>query len=433
MKRKISSLDQEESRVSSLLFNKSNKFTENLSASHKKEIDIDLKPAWVDEDDQQLSADIISKVKGDGLYTQKLKQKYEILVGTPSWANIANAETDNDKLTSTVGHLKKTKSKSLKKGILELQKFPKINSETGNEGPIITTVEFHPKMSVALVGGQSGVVSLFSVGGDVNNKLHSFKIKSWKVTAAQFNPEGTEAYIASKTCHNYYVYDLVKAEPKEVQLPRAVKRPITFKLSPNGKFLATCDAFNEIYIICAKSKELLRTLKNNSNVQSLAFSHNSEQLYCYGIHGEVTVWDLSMYRSVNKFIDNGCVTASCIATSSCGQLLATGSGEGIVNVYETQNLTSREPLPLKTISNLTTKITNLTFNSSTEILSVTSSYYPNAVKLIHIPSYHVFSNFPKQSLQQVETVSFSPNSGYMALGNNKGYAYLFRLKHYKNY
>lgn len=421
------------SRISSLLFNKSQKFTENISIQPKHENDTDLKPAWVDEDDFQLSADIIPKVKNEGLYTHKLKQKYETLIGTPSWAKITDQNNDSDSLVAKVGHLQKIKSNSLRKGILELQKFSKINSETGTEGPVISTVEFHPKTSVVLVGGKSGVVSLFSVGGDVNNKLHSFKIKGYKVSTAHFSPEGSEAYIASTMAHNYYIYNLVKAEPRMVQLPKGIRKPTAFKLSPDGKFIAVSDSFSEVFIICARSKELLRSLKHNSTVESLTFNHTSDKLYCYCTQGEVTVWDLSMYRSVNKFIDNGCVTASCITISSCGQLLATGSCEGIVNVYETQSLKTQEPLPLKTLGHLTTKITNLRFNSSTEILSASSSLYPNATKLIHIPSYNVFTNFPKQNLQQVETVSFSPNSGYMALGNNRSSAYLFRLKHYKNY
>ncbi|XP_023950422.2 U3 small nucleolar RNA-associated protein 18 homolog [Bicyclus anynana] len=432
MKRKNTSLDEEENRVSSLLFNKSKKFTENIS-SQENEIDVDIKPAWVDEDDHQLAADIITKVKSDGLYTQKLKQKYEVLVGTPKWAKITNQKDDSNKLTKTVGHLKKTKSRGLKKGILEIHNFPRINSKSRNEGRLITAVEFHPKLSVALVAGQSGVVSLFSIGGEDKNKLHSFQLNRWRVSAAQFDPDGTEAFITSKTSHDYYVYNLVKAEAKAVQLPQAIKRATSFRLSPNGKLLAASDTFSEIYIICAKSKELLKVLKTSTNIESLAFDHNSEKLYSYGISGEVTIWDLSTYRAINKFVDNGCVTASCMDISACGQLLATGSAEGIVNVYETQKLTTRDPLPLKVISNLTTKITNLKFNPTTEILCASSSFYPNAIKLVHIPSYHVFSNFPQRNVQQVETTSFSPNSGYMALGNNTGAAYLYRLKHYKNY
>lgn len=423
--------------MSQLLFNKSKDLIEKLKTEQSDVLDNDNKPAWIDEDDEEFRANIIPKVKSTVAYTEKLKQKYETLMGTPNWARVKKVKTEDeeDEVLRTVGHLQKRKSTNLPKGLLEVKRFPKINSETGNEGPVISCVEFHPKMSVTLVAGQSGIVSVFSIGGDVNNKLHSFKLKNWKVNFAHFTPDGSEAFLASKLNHSYCIYNLVKAEPKLVQLPQVVRRPTIFQMSWNGKYIATSTGYDEVYILSTQSRELLRSLKNNTTVESVVFSANCDQLYCYGIQGEVTIWDLSTYRVMKKFYDHGCVTASCITTSQCGRLLATGSGEGIVNIYETSNLNSKEPLPLKTVSNLTTRITSLRFNPTSEILATSSGYFPNAVKLVHIPSYHVFSNFPKQStnLYQVDTISFSPNSGYMALGNNKSCAYLYRLKYYKNY
>lgn len=426
-------------RVSQLLFNRTNRFVENLNPITNEAADSDLKPAWVDEDDENFGANIIPNIKSTSLYTEKLKQKYETLMGTPSWAKLnkksKTEDLDEDEILRTVGHLHKKTLNHLPKDYIELKKFPQINAATKNEGSVISCVEFHPKISAALVAGHSGVVSLFSIGGDVNDKLHSFKLKKWRITAAQFTPDGSEAFIASKINHTYCVYNLVKAETKLIQLPRNIKKPVIFKISSDGKYIATCDGYEEVYLICTASKELLKSLKHNSTVASLTFNHDCSQLYCYGAQGEITIWDLSTYRPIKKFYDHGCVTATCLTTSPCGKLLATGSGEGIVNLYQTENLTTSEPVPFKVISNLTTKITNLNFNATTEILSASSSYYPNAVKLVHIPSYHVFANFPSPTLNlhQVDTVNFSPNSGYMAMGNNKGCAYLYRLKYYKNY
>ncbi|KAI5644447.1 hypothetical protein NE865_03554 [Phthorimaea operculella] len=442
MKRTIEDIDEEESRLSKLLFNKANdlvaklKKTENITPNEND----DKKPAWIDDDEEDFRADIIPNTKNKCSYSEKLKQRYESLIGTPSWAQLNKVKKEDDEdaesgVLRTVGHLQKKKAITLPKDYLDINRFPKINAETGNEGPIISCIEFHPNMSVSLVAGQSGVVSLFSIGGDVNNKLHSFNLKQFQVSSAHFNPSGSEAYLSSKKSHNYCIYDLVKAEPKYVQLPQVVKRPTIFEMSPDGKYIATAIGYDEVYIIATESRELLRSLKHSNNVVSLVFSHDSKQLYSYCAQGEVMIWNLSTYRVVQKFYDHGCVTASKITSSRCGKLLATGSGEGIVNVYDTSNLTSSEPIPLKTITNLTTRITHIKFNASSEILAMSSGCYPNAVKLVHIPSYHVFSNFPKPStnLYQVDVVNFSPNSGFMALGNNKGCAFLYRLKYYKNY
>lgn len=316
-----------------------------------------------------------------------------------------------------------------------MKRFPKINSETSNEGPIINCIEFHPTASVTLVGGKSGKISLFSVGGDKNNKLHNFRLHKFPLLSAHFTLNGEEVFMSSKLNHRYCIYNLVKAESKLVQFPKVLVRPSLFELSPDNKYIASTDGFDEIYLICAASKELVRTLKNNHNIVSITFSPNSVNLYALGTNGEITNWNLTTYRAENRFVDQGCVNGSCITASPCGRLIATGSNEGIVNVYECSSLTISEPTPIKTIQNLKTKITNLKFNCSSEILSLSSTYYPNAVKLVHIPSYHVFANFPNPSinLYQVGPVSFSPNSGYMAIGNNKNCAYMYRLRYYKNY
>lgn len=436
MKRKISTLDDDESRLSKLLFNTKQDLNEKLKPLEQNELHVERNPAWIDDDDENFNASVIPNTKSKVLYTEKLKQKHATLMGTPSWANFSKVDIEkDDEILRTVGHLKKTKSNGLCKNFIDLKPLPKINDDTHNEGPFINCIEFHPTMSVSLVAGQSGIVSLFSIGNDKSEKLHSFKLKNWKITAAHFTHDGTEAYIASKYSHSYCIYNLAKATPELVQLPKISKRPTIFQLSPNGRYLATSDCLDEVYLINAASKELLKVLKHNMNVVSVAFNQDESLLYCCGIEGEVVSWDLSTYKPLKKFYDNGCVTASCITTSSCGKLLATGSGEGIVNIYQTSDLNTSQPVPVKTVSNLTTKITKIKFNASSEILAMASAYYPNAVKLVHIPSYNVFANFPKQSLNchHIQTINFSPNSGYMAMGNNRGHAHLYRLKYFKNY
>ncbi|KAJ0178756.1 hypothetical protein K1T71_005531 [Dendrolimus kikuchii] len=441
MKRKLSNLDEEESRFSNLLFNKSKDLAEKLilPGNDNEQNCKTCKVAWVDEDDETFDASIIPNTKSKTLYTEKLKQKYETLIGTPNWANLnrisKDEEDEEEKILRTVGHLKKTKTIGLPNKFLEVKYMPKINSETENEGPIISRIEFHPKIAVSLVAGQAGNVSLFTIGSDFNNKLHTFKLKKWSIHFAYFTPDGSEAIIASKKSNKFCVYNLVKAEPNLIQLPQPIKRAALFEMSFDGKYIAMTDGFEEVFLMCTASRELLRVFKNNTKVVSMTFNSGCNLLYCYGVQGEVSVWDLSTFKPMSKFYDQGCVTASCITTSPCGRLLATGSGEGIVNIYESSKLTTTDPIPLKVIDNLVTKITNLKFNATSEILAAVSHDYPNAVKLVHIPSYHVFPNFPKQSsnLNNVGVVNFSPNSGYMALGNNKNFASLYRLKYYKNY
>ncbi|XP_063360311.1 U3 small nucleolar RNA-associated protein 18 homolog [Cydia amplana] len=436
--------DPEEAKLSQLLFHKSKNMSEKLKSHDDSNSELDLKPAWTDDDDQNQVASN-PMFKGKAQYADKLKQKFETMIGTPSWAKIKpkTGDEDTDNISNRVGHLKSKKrmqaGTGLKPKVLEIKPAQDANFDTNNEGPNIYCVEFHPKLSVVLVGGSAGIVSLLSLSTDENKNLHSFKLKQWEIHNARFTPSGTHAFITSTGQHRQYCYyDLIKAVPEIIDLPDLVLNTKNFELSRDGKYIAICGGLDEVLIFSATSRELIRRLKNNSDIASICFSGTSDQLYCYGVQGEVTMWDLSTFRSYRKFYDQGCVNGSIITTSPCGRLLATGSGEGIVNIYQTSALkesTTYNPEPFHVVSSLCTKITGLQFNPSTEIMAIISNVLPSAAKLVHIPSYKIFQNFPTQGkdIGLLNCIGFSPNSGYMGVGNNKKRALLYRLKHYTNY
>lgn len=58
----------------------------------------------------------------------------------------------------------------------------------------------------------------------------------------------------------------------------------------------------------------------------------------------------------------------------------------------------------------------------------------NQVKLVHLPSCSVYSNWPleKAPFRKVESMDFSPNGSYFAIGNNKGNVFLYRLNYFSN-
>ena len=112
------------------------------------------------------------------------------------------------------------------------------------------------------------------------------------------------------------------------------------------------------------------------------------------------------------------------------------STSGIVNLYDTASCeSSQKPEPLKIIDNLTTPISAVKFNHDAQSLAVASRYKKDAFKLIHVPSRRVFANWPTANtpLGYVNTMDFSPNGGYLAMGNDKGKVLLYRLNAYSNY
>ena len=86
---------------------------------------------------------------------------------------------------------------------------------------------------------------------------------------------------------------------------------------------------------------------------------------------------------IHKFYDEGCIDGKSISLSPNDRYLACGSSSGIVNIYETESLINESsPAPVKYISNLTTSISSLTFNHSSEVLAIASDVNSNAFKLV---------------------------------------------------
>ena len=110
------------------------------------------------------------------------------------------------------------------------------------------------------------------------------------------------------------------------------------------------------------------------------------------------------------------------------------SDSGVVNLYDLNTIVreTTNPKPIKTFLNLTTPITQIKFNHDSQIMAICSSQKESAFRLIHVPSRTAFSNFPpsKSSFGEVFSFDFSPSSGYLAVGNDKGKVSLFRLNHY---
>lgn len=200
--------------------------------------------------------------------------------------------------------------------------------------------------------------------------------------------------------------------------------------------MAVIGEFGEVHLLHSISKELLCTLKQEYQSTSLSFSKDSNKLFSHGDDNEVTIFDIRTQRVQHRFIDDGCVNGTTLAISSNGKFLATGSRQGFVNIYNYEDVFEKKyPTPVKAISNLTTEITDLKFNPTTEILSICSADANNAVKLVQFPTATVFSNFPSQHdvMGKMTTMAFSPAGGFFAAGSMRGDASLYRMPHYSNY
>lgn len=406
------------------------------------------KAAWIDEDDYNYTVDsaLIAQnrtlpcERPEKLYTTYLENRYKLFVGTPKWAKLEKNEADVDDLDSDIlkhsCHLEAPKVKNLPKNIIDIKALKALNKSTHTEGPIITSVEFHPSSTVALVAGSSGILSLFQVDGHTNDKLHSMQFKKYPISKATFMKEGTEILLGSQYYPYCHTYDLMNGKTYKLPLPNNITNMKHYEVSPDGKLIALCGRFGEIYLLHSSTKELVSILKMNSKCRVLAFTPDSKMLITHGDGSEMYIWDLNTRTCVNRAVDDGCLSCTSLAMSPSGQFIATGSAQGVVNLYDTKSvLKDQSPMPLKIVMNLVTSVTNLKFNPTSEILSAASVDKHNAFKMLHLPSFTVFSNFP--TLQTIiglpQTIDFSPGSGYLSISNRTGSALLYRLRHYGNY
>ena len=195
-----------------------------------------------------------------------------------------------------------------------------------------------------------------------------------------------------------------------------------------------CADSGYILMLDQNSKKLLFDLKMNGSCHSVAFSPDERYLFSSGDEAEIYQWDLNTRKCMGRISDTGGFSSTKLAVSPNGQLLASGSKMGSVNLFHINPDTDLlEEAPFKTLMNLTTSITDLQFNHSSEMLAMCSKWQKNAFRLAHIPSYTVFQNFPGVApgvLKYPFSMSFSYQSEYLAMGNDEGKAHLFQMSHF---
>lgn len=419
--------------------------------------------AWVDEDDEldeevdmkhRYRRDLIRGETESTMSKQKLQQRMReqfqrSMGGAPSWAdgNVNKRrkkaddededEDEDDELLRRTGNFVAS-SDRLPSGVLRIKKCLHANAARPSEDRL-TSVQFHPSAQVVMTAGLDQSVSLFQVDGKTNPKIQSIHLERFPVHKAQFSRDGSSVIATSLKNKMFYLYDMMEGRVTPVHTVRGLNedRVKEFSVCPEGGALLLTGTNGYLHLLTLKTKEVVRSLKINGDVIGVAFSPDGSKVFANSEDGEVYLWDLRSSRCVSRFPDEGAVRSTSIAASQNGQYLACGSQSGVVNIYSQEAcLNSSNPKPLRAVMNLLTSATSLAFNPSSEILAIASRAEDEAVRLVHMSSLSVFSNFPvskRKVAYRTSCLDFSPNSGFFSLANNKGHAPLFRLLHYKDF
>lgn len=373
------------------------------------------------------------------LPSEKKKRKRRTDIDSEDASDIDDNDEDEEEdgiashaLRSTNDLVVKGKHK-LPPGRLGISRLRDANADEPSNA-VIHSVQFHRNAQILLTAGYDKRLRFFQIDGKRNPKVQSIFLDDYPILKAAFVPDGSRV-IASGRRRFYYVYDMNAGtvEKMEPLFGREEKSLESFEISPDGKTVAFLG--NEGYILLAslKSKQLVGSLKMNGSVRAVSFAKNGQELLGLGGDGEVYHWDVGTRRCIHKGRDDGCVKGTTLRVSSDSNLFATGSNSGVVNLYDRKSFIDGKSSPAKTFMNLVTSVDVLKFSADSQILAMTSKMKKNAVKLVHLPSNTVFSNWPtmKTPLQYVHTLDFSPGGGYLAVGNAAGKVLLYRLQHYE--
>lgn len=425
------------------------------------------KPVWVDDEEEMVRVDIVKvnrlkklrreegeKVISGADYVTRLRAQHVKLNPGTEWAQLDAKSAgygsddefdgamlahgydemeDGDILRSNEDVVVKSSTKMLP-GLLEYSRLTDANAEDPSNGPI-NSVQFHRNAQLLLAAGLDKRLRLFQIDGKRNPKIQSIFIEDCPIRKAAFLPDGSQVIIGGRRKF-FYSLDVVKAKVDKIGplTGREEKSLEAFEVSTDSKTIAFIGNEGYILLVSSKTKELIGTLKMNGTARSLAFADEGRQLVSSGGDGHIYHWDLRMRKCFHKGVDEGCISSSALCTSPDSSLFAAGSSSGIVNVYNREEFLGGKRKPLKTIENLVTKVDGLKFNQDAQILAITSSMQKNSLRLVHVPSYTVFSNWPvvKNALQHPRCLDFSPGGGFMAVGNAAGKVFLYKLHHYQH-
>ncbi|PSR94838.1 U3 small nucleolar RNA-associated protein [Actinidia chinensis var. chinensis] len=428
------------------------------------------KPVWVDDEEEKTSINIArvnrlrklrkeedESVISGSAYVSRLRAHHAKLNPGTEWAqldsqsrNYSSNDEDSDVeneaavarcykdvegvddiLRTTEDLVVKSRAKLLP-GLLEFSRLVDANAEDPSDAPI-NSVQFHRNAQLLLTGGLDKKLRFFQIDGKRNTKIQSIFLEDCPIRKASFLPDGSQVIVSGRRKF-FYCFDLVKANVDKIGplTGRDEKSLEVFEVSPDSSTIAFVGNEGHILLVSSKTKDLIGTLKMNGTVRSLAFANDGQHLLSSGGDGHVYHWDLRTRACFHKAVDEGCLNGTALCTSPSGSLFAAGSDSGIVNVYNRDEFLGGKRKPIKTIENLTTKVDFMKFNNDAQILAISSTMKKNSLKLVHVPSFTVFSNWPppNRTLHYPRCLDFSPGGGFMAMGNAAGKVLLYKLHHY---
>jgi U3 small nucleolar RNA-associated protein 18 len=418
-------------------------------------------PAWEDPDDDAVHINVAAQPRLRKLrqteeetelsgadYQNRLRRQHRKLNPRADWASLDRAKPDADvadALLLRAGGLL-AGSRTLPPGRIEMTRLKDGNYEEPNQS-VVRSVEFHPNGQLMMTAGLDKRLRFFSIDGVLNPHVQSIYLEDSPIQQAGFAAGGAHIIAAGRRAF-FYVVDLESAKVERIVgiFGRQERSFESFATSPAASTVAFFGRDGNIPLVSTSSRQAIGNLKMNGTVRAGAFSPDGQQLLTSGGDGTVYVWDLRTQRCLRRYVDEGSTGGTSLAMSPQGNVFASGSQSGVVNVYRHPTESSvggaertadvpAAPLalrPIRALPHLVTTADSLAFSPDGQLLAMASRMKRDALTLVHVPTLTAFSNWPtsRSPLHYVHSLAFSPGGGYLAIGNAKGRVLLYRLHHY---
>ncbi|GAA5965109.1 hypothetical protein JCM3765_004861 [Sporobolomyces pararoseus] len=429
-------------------------------------------------------------------YENRLRRQFEKLHPTPQWAldarrkilkrraaqaqhggnaallvdsDVSDAETDSEDEGSadereeandlfrkaTIGGGKRIKGGRVEPGEIDIDRVRDANQHDPKSAPIVE-IGFHPRAQVLFSATSDRRLRLFQIDGTDNPLLQSLHLPELPISSAAFHPSGSSILLTGNRPF-FLSYDLQTGQT--LRSPRGLLNAgiggsdkastggaggmEKFRFSPGtGDILAVGGRRGYVHLVdwsasgVSRGGQVIGEVKMNDAVKGIAWQREGKELLTLGENSEVYVWDVGSRKCVDRWRDDGGFGGNGLETSDNGEWTAVGSSTGIVNLYDSSSngtySQGAERKAKKAVENLTTSVTTMRFNHDAQLLALASKTNKDQLKLVHLPTCSVFSNWPTQQtpLHHVTCIDFSKRSEWLAVGNQRGKVLLYEVKQF---
>jgi len=368
--------------------------------------------------------------------------------------------------------------RSLRPGTIDIQRLRDIGT---TQHSAIHALAFHPTLTsppLLLSSGPAGLISLHHItpsssSDSTHPLLTTLALQKLPLSSAAFHlppsasansgdmvdphSGSTRIFFAGRRRY-YHIWDMPTGKVSRISRvaghaseQRTCER---FKLSPCGRYMALVGSARKgggvVNILDASTSLWLAQcrVEGRNGVADIAWWGDGAGLVVIGKGGEVVEYSVVEKRVVARWRDEGAVGSTVIALGGEARehgmrrkgmggdrWVAVGSQSGIVNVYDRMlwidsSKVPEQPRPRRVLDQLVTPTSCLEFSPDGQLLVVSSRWKRDALRLVHLPSCTVYKNWPTSGTPfgRVTAVSWTPDSRYLAVGNEAGKIRLWEVR-----